>query len=369
VKTRAVKKQPLTGLEKWNVRRGFNVKRREVFYQDLASFVGEGITPYRAMERMLLVARPRRTMQWLVKLLVQVTRRMDEGVQLGPALAPWVPGEEAALLSAGESGGRLRESLVELSGLLAKKRLVISTLIASLVPSLTMMVVLALLMVYILNTVLKEARSLVPDDVFAKLTFAPLYFNLGEVFLAALPWAVIGIIAGSIAVSASLPRWRPTKVRMFLDRHVPPYTLFTRTQSSFFLITASSMMQAGTPFQGAVEQIQKMSSPWVKTHSRRMLGKLSHGLPEAEAMQTGILPWDTEDRLAVYKMLDDFKRVMASTARDSMEILIKKVKLMGDVIKVLSMLVLASFMFLTIFAIGEIALEAQSSMSAVQRSS
>lgn len=348
------------------VKHGFNTKRRMNFYGDLAAFVDAGIAPYQAMERMHDVGRPRRSMKWLVKLLSRVLKRMDNGSSLAQAMQPWVPSEEAAMLFAGERGGRLKDALIELTGLLKSRLDVAASLKSNLLPSAGMLAVLVLLMVYILNTVLKEARKLVSEEMFNKMTLAPLYFDLGEGFLKALPFILVLAVAIGIAVSASLPRWKPSKTRRWLDAHVPPYTLFSRVQASFFLITASSMMSAGSPFQQAVEDVQKSARPWLRGHTRRQLSKLSAGASEVDSMQTGMLPWDVEDRLAVYKMLDDFKTVMRVTARDSMQILLMKVQFIGGAIRITVMAALALFIIVTIFSIGEIALEAQSSINTVQ---
>jgi len=349
------------------LRMQFNVKRRQQFYADLASFVSEGIPPQDAIRQIAKVAKPRRRMKWLYKLMTHVSRGFAQGHGIARALQNWIPPAEAALLVAGEQGARLKEALTELAELLHKQLEVKKSLVKELAPAALMTAVLVALMVYILNTVLKEARGLVPDSMFAQMSLAPAYFNLGDVFLKALPYLVAGFIVLSIVVSISLPRWKPGKFRQFLDQHVPPYNLYARTQSSFFLITVSSMMQAGAPFQQAVGQIQRLSSPWSKWHMSRMLARLASGKAEADAMQTGMLPWDVEDRLSIYRMLDDFKKIMHVTARDSMEILLRRVQILGGAIRAFVMVLLGAFIIFTIFSIGEIALQAQSAISQVQR--
>lgn len=348
------------------VRLSFTVERRANYYADLAAFVAEGIPPYAAMQRMREVAKRRRSMKWLKRLMDKVLKRMEGGGSLAVAVKKWVPAEEAAMLLAGEGGGRLRESLLELNLLLKNRLAVKSALWKAIVPSASMIVVLVGLMTYILQTVIPEARKLISDTMFAKLTVAPIYFTLGTWFLKALPYLVAGLIVLAIAVAISLPRWRPSPVRSWLDQHVPPYTLFARVQSSFYLLTVASMMEAGAPFRQAVESIASLAAPWSKAHMRRQLARLAAGQSEADAMQTGMVPWDVEDRLAVYRMLDDFRRVMAVVARDSMQILLRRVDLMGNVIQGSVRVGLAVFIISTIFAIGEIALEAQSSISKVQ---
>lgn len=345
----------------------FNVKRRRIFYSDLASFVSEGIPPQQALMQMSKVAKPRRSMRWLSKLLAQVLREQANGRSTAQSLQRWIPPEETALLLAGERGARLKEALLELSGLLAKRLSVKKSLWANLSPALMMLIVLVGLMVYILKTVLNEARGLVPESMFEQMSLAPLYFSFGEAFLKVLPFLVVGLVGASIAIAVSLPRWKPTKARKWLDQHIPPYSLYARTQASFFLLTVSSMMEAGTPFKQAVDEVQRLAAPWSRTHLRRMLARLSQGQSDGDAMQTGLLPWDVEDRLAIYRMLQDFKKIMHVTARDSMEILLARVELIGSAIRYSVMVLLGGFIIFTIFSIGEIALQAQSSISQVQR--
>ena len=348
------------------IRLTFTVERRANFYADLAAFVAEGIPPYAAMERMRDVAKRRRSMRWLKRLMEKVLRRMQGGGSLAAALKKWVPGEEAAMLLAGESGGRLQASLIELNGLLKNRLQVKSAIWKAVLPSVGMSAVLVGLMAYILQMVIPEARKLVTDSMFAKLTVAPIYFSLGTMFLKGLPYLIAAGVVLAVIVAVSLPRWRPGPVRSWLDRHIPPYTLFSRIQASFYLLTVASMMEAGAPFRQAVESIAALASPWAKVHLRRQLARLAAGQSEADAMQTGMVPWDVEDRLAVYRMLDDFRRVMAVVARDSMSILLGRVGMLSAVISGAVRVALTLFIISTIFAIGEIALEAQSSLSNVQ---
>ncbi|MCU1136912.1 type II secretion system F family protein [Stenotrophomonas maltophilia] len=358
----------LSKFEKWNVRRSFSVKRRCAFYSDMASFTSEGITPFHAMQRMLQVSKPRRSLRWLVSVLEPAVKSMEGGsLSLAAAISPWVPPQESAMLDAAERSAQLTEALTELAELLKVQSQVSGALISNLAPALGKLFVMILLMVYILNTVMKEAAGLIAPEVFDKLTLAPIYFAFGRGFLKSLPFLIVIAIVGSMVVSISLAKWKPSKVRIWLDRHLPPYTLAARVQSSFFLISAASMMESGATFKQAVSQIRANSNTWTKAHLTRVLGRMTDGLSEARSLQTGLLPWDVEDRLSVYELLDDFKRIMKVTARDSMQMLLNKVKLIGYVLNGAATVMLGTFIIFTIFSIGEVALETQSSINQIQR--
>ncbi len=345
-------------------RPGFKAARREAFYLDMAAFLEAGIAPYAAMERMRDVAKPRRRMRSIYRLLRDVLQRMTHGASLAAALKPFIPAEEFVLLLAGERGGRTVQALTELASLLERRRIMGSALRSHLIPSGVMLLILIGIMVYILKVVLSDARGMVPPEIMQKLMIAPYYFAAGDWFLQAIPYLAACAIAFAMAVSVSLPRWKPDRARKWLDHHLPPYSMYTRIQSSYFLTTAAAMMEAGVPFTQAVQDIKKNSNPWVKAHATRMLVRIASGRGESEAMQTGLLPWDVEDRLAIYKMLDDLKSIMQRMAKDSMEILLKRVTLLGATVRNVVMVLLAAFILATVGSIGEIAMSAQSSAGA-----
>lgn len=361
-------KRRLSKFEKWNVRRSFTVKRRCAFYGDMASFTSEGITPFHAMQRILQVSKPRKSLRWVVSVLEPAVKAMEGGSSsFAVAIAPWVPPQEAAMLDAAERSAQLPEALKELASLLEVQSQVSVALISNLAPAMGKLTVMILLMVYILNTVMKEAAGLIAPEVFSKLTLAPIYFAFGRGFLVALPYLAVVTVVGGIVVTLSLSKWKPSKLRIWLDRHVPPYTLATRVQSSFFLISAASMMESGATFKQAVNQIRTNSNAWTKVHLNRVLIRMTDGLSEARSLQTGFLPWDVEDRLSIYELLEDFKRIMRVTARDSMQMLLQKVKVIGYVLNGVATVLLGLFIIFTIFSIGEVALETQSSINQSQR--
>lgn len=336
------------------------------FYTDMASFDASGIAPYRAMSKMRDVARPRRSMRWFVTLLNPVLRAVSEGAGMAKALRPWIPPEEAAMLEAGERTGQLRSALSELSELLQQQLEIRGALMRNLLPAGAMMLVLVALVVFIFKTVLTQAKTLVPPEILEHQLIAPVYFAFGE-WLLTWGWlaGLIGV-AFVVVVALSLPRWRPDKLRRWLDAHLPPYTLYTRVQSVFFMVACASMMRAGQPFRSAAEDLQRHAVPWVRAHVRRMLARLAGGQNEVRSMQVGMLPWDSEDRLAIYAELPEFREVMHKTARDSMKVLLRRVNGIGKAMNVLVMLCLAFFIILTVFSLGEIALAIQDSLKQMQ---
>lgn len=366
------------------MRWSFHRSARRIFYMQLASFVAEGLPPYRTIKRINEIAEARlavragpagttdrlanmmsgkrRRLRARTKLLQQVLGSMDRGKGLGAALRRWVPHEEAEMLRTGESADRLVKTLGELQHLLEVKIAIATTLRNGALGALGRLAVLVGMMFYILTTVLAEARMLVPDEMFNQLTLAPLYFRFGELFLAWFVPSVVFLVAAGVCIAVSLPRWRPNGLRSKLDNHVPPYSLYSRVHSATLLTSASAMMEAGRQLRESLVSLSQHGSPWLRTHCRRMLVRLQRGMTDADALRTGMLPWELEDQLATYAMLGDFKRVMRALARESLDMVQQRVKAIGFLMSLATMLLLGAFIIFTIFSIGEIALEAQSAI-------
>jgi type II secretory pathway component PulF len=334
----------------------FNGKERSAFYEDMNAFVTSGLPPFQIIERMVMVYRSRRRLRWKVDMLRSVAARIGEGRSLASAMKAYVPAEEAAMLEAGETTGALQDALAQLTYLTKKRVEVSGSLKKNLLPAAGFLVVGVVIMVFMLNTVLKEAGRLITPEIMSQLMLAPVYFGGGRFIVSNLVMIIPVVLAAIIAIAISLPKWRPGPARIWLDNHVPPYTVFKRMQAAFFMMTVSSMMSAGIPFQQAVSDIQKTSTPWARQQLRKIMAKQAAGRPPIESMQKSILPEDVEDRMSIYALLPEFDVVMESVAKDSLDILLKRVNAMGTALNVAVMLYMAGFLILTIFSIGEVAL-------------
>lgn len=333
------------------MRMSFNTKRRIGFYQDMANAIDAGIAPVRALSQMLEVSRPRRSLRWLVALLQPMISAAKDGASLARAIQPWVPNEDAALLSVGEDTGQLSTALRELVRLLQDKRDIIAALRRNLIPAGAMATALISLMVIMARMLGAEVKKMMPPEVLNSLSVLPGYIAAGDWVIHWGPYLAITAVLAAIAIWVSLTRWAPDSARSWLDTWIPPWSFSSRVQAVFFLISVSSMMQAGRTFRSAVEQLLQFSSPWSKAHLRQMLARLRAGQPEVRSMQVGMLPEDVADRLNFYALLPDFGKVMKETARDSMTSLVAKVDVMGNVMRVVMMLLLAGFVIVTLLSV------------------
>jgi len=337
----------------WWLKLQFTPKRRMGFYRDMENALKAGIAEFQAIERMCQVSRPRRSLRWLVSILEPTAVAMKNGASFAQAMSDWVPLEDASMLSAGEKARNLPDALNSLIELLESKLKISSSLKASLIPSLIFIVMICGVLVYIIKALIPVVKDLVPDNVIQELSILPHYLAFGRFVL---DWGlaiVIGVLALGFAIALSLPRWAPDRLRAQLDARVPPWSLFTRIQAVFFLVSINAMMRAGRTFKFSVESMHGFASPWLQAHFASMLTRLRLGVPEVSAMQVGLLPADVADRLNFYAILPNFISVMEQTARDAMEQLIVTVARIGSLVKTLVLVIATVFIMTTLLSIYE----------------
>lgn len=351
----------------WLTRFRFNAKRRVDFYEDLLSFVEAGMPPFQALEDMYEVTRKRKSMRWLTAVLAATLEDGREGKGLPVALGRWMPSEEAAMLTAGEQSGDLPGALERLKELVGRKVQMRSELMKELLPAGLMLAALLGVMYVVLITLIGFAEEMLSPADLARTTLAKHYIGFAQFIRGWMPLIGLVSVVSVVSIAMSMNRWRPSRPRQWLDEHLPPWSLYQRQQATFFLVAAAAMLRAGTPFKRVILNLQQSAAPWSRTHMARMLSTLGRGASPVAAMQTGMLPWDVADRLSIYARLPNIAVVMESTAKTSINILLKRTKTTGTIVRTLMMFLFASFILATLLTQNELsgALEAAARRSAI----
>jgi len=365
----AISLPDLQVLQHWLVKIQFTTKRRTGFYRDMANAVRAGMGPFKAAERMRDVSRPRKSLRWLVDVLDPVLQSAAEGASFARALSEWVPAEDAAMLSAGEESDNMAGALDELVGLLQAKGKVTSSLKTNLVPSVFMMAFVIGILSYVMRVIVPLTKDMLEPADMLMLDVLPVYVAVGDFVINKGIWLILFIVAVTLCIAVSLPRWAPDKVRTFLDQKTPPWSLYARIQTVFFLITASSIMRAGRTFRVATEKITILSTPWMRGYLGQMLARLRNGQDEISSMQVNMLPIDVADKLNFYAILPEFTQIMKEVARDAMEHLLVTVQRVGALVRTLVMALAVVFVISTMYSMFEMtqAIESKSQLSGFQR--
>lgn len=345
-----------SSLQRRMAKLSFDLTKRSRFYRDMASFVSEGIPPADAMRDMLKVASRRRGLSYLATILSDVLKGLEGGrASIGEALTEWVPGAESSMITAGEASGRLVDAFRELAWNTSEQARVWASVKAQFILICVLILASLALMYYVLAMAVPEATKMLKPEMVSKLIVAPYYIDIGEFIVGNVVVLGLAILAMGTAAFVSLPRW-VGKRRTSLSKWLPPWSLYSWTQASFFLSAVSSMLSAGVTFRQAIEMILPAASPWQRWHLRRMRSALMSGKSEVESMDTGMLPDPVMDQILIYARIPSFPAVMAAASRDSIRMYEEKVTSIAKTVELIVIIALSGFIITTMLSIGEIAL-------------
>jgi type II secretory pathway component PulF len=111
-------------------------------------------------------------------------------------------------------------------------------------------------------------------------------------------WVIAAVVVLSVLISYSLSRL-VGRVRDVLD-YFPPYSFYKAFHGANLLISLAALMRSGIPFVSALEDMKRLSSPYICRHLEKMTKKMAEGAQLGEALDTGLL--STDMMVSVYMM-------------------------------------------------------------------
>lgn len=239
-------------------------------------------------------------------------QRMGSGDNFSKALSGWVPSDEQNIISGGETSGRVSETLINLIGVLEAKTKIKSTLVKALsYPSVIFIglcLILAVFGGFSIPMFLDAAPNihLYGTGAFVASLTGFFYENLFLIF------GFLLVIA--LVFKLSLNRW-VDGFRVKVD-HFGPWAIFSMLQGVSWLISFSSLIQAGVPVKDALKQTSLYANPWLKARINAITQRIGDfNLGEAMS-RTGYNFPDKEviNDLATYSQYSGFDQALKSIA-------------------------------------------------------
>jgi type II secretory pathway component PulF len=161
--------------------------------------------------------------------------------------------------------------------------------------------------------------------------FAGLMHSMVEIFRAAGPAIALAIAALIVLIIVTLPTyWGALEpLRNFLDRHVPPWSIYRMTAGTAFLKTLAAQARASMKIDSILSEMALNSSPWLRTRIDAISEGMAAGKSLGEAMADS--GYDFPDRRAVKIMKtlassEGFETSVSSFAIRWEEATVKKVQ-------------------------------------------
>lgn len=284
----------------------FNAKAREKLYRKLSQLLKNGVSLDRSLEQ-IAVIEEKRGHKSTALMMRRWRSNIENGMNFGQCIGPFVPSSESLLLETGGNSGRLQEALINASDSVQQQRRVKGAIISSgSYP--------ALLIVVLINALVLASYNIIPafSEVLPVEKWtgaAAIMASMTEAIRAKGVYMLMGLVAFIVIVSFSMPRWTGP-IRTRFDR-VVPYSIYRMWQGSAFLLAVASLMASGVKLDdNAMRRLASRASPYLKQRIFAIAKHLSagHNLGEALA-RTGYHFPDDEliDDLRVYATLKGFE--------------------------------------------------------------
>ncbi|WP_338924263.1 type II secretion system F family protein (plasmid) [Pseudomonas silesiensis] len=318
------------------IRLQFTASVRRKVYQSFVDYLGQGI-PISDIVHLLstsIVKAGARSQMFQVAILKDIHMQMSSGVDFAEALARWVPTSEVMSIRAGMRSGDPVTGMKNTIDALDASSSMMSTIFGKLTyPAVLMLALFGLIFFFSTAIIPKMAEvmdtALWPDP-------AQKLNNMAIFVREDWYWVVAFVIVLSVGVGYSLPRL-VGRVRGVLD-YLPPYSFYKAFHGANLLISLAALMRSGIPFVAALEDMKRLSSPYICQHLDKMTQKMAEGASLGEALDTGLL--STDMMVSVYMMSHNanFQGAIYEIGRQAVIRSIEKISTIAGALNGLSLL-------------------------------
>lgn len=290
----------------------------------------------------------------------RIADQLQDGRAFSDAIAPYVPPAERLLIAAGEQTSRASDAFRSAAFIASAVQRMQSTVISAMVYPSVLMLMLCLMLAGITFLFVPTMLDMAPIESWPPIS--KVVYNLAQMVTHGGPWIVgIGIILAIVTIK-TLPTFN-NSFRGFLDRYVPPWTIYREYQGSTFLISLAALVEAGRPVDAAIKQMNLIATRWMKWHLRRMIHALQEGTQPGRAIDTGLLHKETVGDIEDYADAGAFDSAIGAMGRDAIEDSIERIKGASAVITALCLVAVAGTLVLVylgmIFLVMDVAQKAQ----------
>jgi type II secretory pathway component PulF len=270
--------------------------------------------------------------------------RIDNGSSIAGCTKGWVTDEEQMLLSAGEKSGDILKSLEAICRIMTAKSSIKGAVIGGIAYP-TFVVLMLFGFMYLFGyKLIPSFLNLAPVERFTGFGYWVARASMFAQY-ALLPFIACCLIIVCVFV-ISLPRWNG-KNRVLFDGY-KPYSIYRIIQGSSWLISFSALVKSGVRIEDGLEQMAKLSSPWLKIRLFSCLRGLKSGLTVGDALhRAGHNFPDREiiDDLIIYSSLNGFEDSLESLGNEWIEssekIISSQMKVVFNVLLVVAIMMIA----------------------------
>lgn len=335
---------------------------RQEWYLALAKVAGDGLPIFEALDKMSAVfsktGHPLAPLVRIVLLRLRGAGAAKASVQrrtLGSELKGMVPDDEAMLIQAGDTAGRIEHGLRNAAKLVATKGTLNASVIGALRKPGGYLFGLLGLMVFMAVKIMPQfeksrPRAMWPEQAQLLGTVADHVFLISG-------GVVMGVVLIVVSLKYAAPNWTG-ELREKFDRRVFPFNVMAAMSGASFLTSLSGFIGAGTSFADAIKSMQGTATPYIREQCGKVLDSMKRGRrPEEALCELPIIPQRFHWIIDVYAMSGDSEKAFLTIAEEMvLRVQILVTRLFSYVLGNLLMFVVVYMLFWIYKSMSDIAL-------------
>lgn len=342
-------------MQKWlfdlSVAFEFNASERLRFYNKLSQLLENGVSLDVALQQLERLASKKRG-SILPQLYGRWRRSVANGINFGKCLAPYIPNSEAILIETGADSGYLILAMKNAAQAVEQQGKVKKAIISSAAYPAVLTAMLIGAMVLASYQVIPTFDEIIPIEEWTGLSYT---VAVAAEFFRYYGW-LIGLVMLLIIVgiSISMPRWAG-KSRIPFDGIVP-WNFYRMWQGSAFLLSVSSLMNAGVKLdENSLSKLSKSADPYLQRRIKAIRKEMASGANFGDALARSGYNFPDQELISdmqIYASLRGFEDNITKITNDWVDGLIEEVQVAMKVVNtvvlfliaiVIGMLILAFF--------------------------
>lgn len=342
----------------------FDARTRERFYRKLAQLLRNGISIDRALEQMEMTEGKQKR-KGLAKLVKRWRHSIENGVNFGTCIAPYVPSNESLLLESGGNFGRMQRALVEAAEAVAQQRRVKKMVVRSSAYPLLLLTILGNALFLASYKVIPAFADVLPVE---KWQGAPaIVAHIADTIRHYGAIMVLSVFVLAGVIFGTLPYWKgPT--RMWVERIVP-WSVYRMWQGSSFLLSVASLMSSGIKIdEVALKRISSRVGPYMQERIDAISRQIVSGHNLGEAMyRAGYDFPDIEliDDMRIYAALRNFEDNITTIAREWVDDVLDRIDVAMKMANTVVLVLIAVTLGMLIMSIFSVVQQIQSNADAM----
>ena len=308
-------------------------RSRLALYRRLGRFASRGFDVKVPLEDMLTRARQRK--RDTAHVLETWLKGINNGQRFSDILGSDVPAAERMAIASGEETGNTDEGFAMAAYIVESNARLRSALVAGLAYPILLVISFAIMLGFIAWLVIPVMEQVYSMEFWPPVSAALWYVAAAVRHYGAYTGAAL--VAFAVLALWTLPRWT-APVRLRLDHHLPPWSIYREMQSGMLLVTLAGAVKSGSPIDEAIRRLRRSGSPWLNVHLERAMRSVAEGHKPSVALNTGLFSESMMDDLMAYDRAGDLTDSILMLGQDCVELVAQRIKAMCDAVRIALML-------------------------------